>query len=775
MPLEGADSDGALVPGAPIALAPTVSFTPEQAGAQITRDNATWNATLGPALTITYAFRDTAPTAMPDDTAGFTRFNAAQIATVQRSLQAWSDVARITFNNVSGAGPGGSYSNSATMLFGNYDSGAEGAAAFAYFPGSRASGSLAGDVWVNSTISVNTAPATDNYGAQTLVHEIGHALGLSHPGAYDAGPGVSITYDANAEYIEDSRQYTVMSYFSASNTGANHAGIYAAAPLLHDIYAIQRLYGAATNTLTGDTTYGFNSNTNREWLSTTSNADKMVFAVWDNGGTDTFDFSGYTANQRIDLTPGNFSDVGGLVGNVAIHAAVTIENATGGTGGDTIQGNAAANVLSGLGGNDTLNGGGGNDTLLGGTGDDQLFGDAGGDQLIGGTGADRFGFRAATDSNATTGYDIIQDFVSGTDKIDLSNLTGLQALSMNRLNGGTVIFAATSAGAMQIGLNGNLQGTDLINPNGMASSFGYDLVGDGLAETLIGSAGNDRLFGVGGADILMGGAGNDQLFGDLGADQLFGEAGADLFAYRGAADSNGIDGYDIIKDFVIGVDKIDFYYLNGLQAVSMNRLNGGTIIFALTATGQVQVGLVGNVQGTDLINPFGTPAAFGYDLVGDGASETLIGSGGNDRLFGAAGNDTLQGGRGQDFLSGGAGADIFKFLSGADSNAAGYDIISDFQSGVDKIDLRGSGLVNVGIAVSGGSYFVFANGPGVESFQLGVNGVVALSDILTGAAAGAMFAAETPDTLGDMAQPLDFSLFVTLTDPGQPGPDYFIV
>jgi hypothetical protein len=70
---------------------------------------------------------------------------------------------------------------------------------------------------------------------------------------------------------------------------------------------------------------------------------------------------------------------------------------------------------------------------------------------------------------------------------------------------------------------------------------------------------------------------------------------------------------------------------------------------------------------------------------------------------------------------------------------------------------------------------VFANGSGVESFQLGVNGVVALSDILTGAAAGVTFAAETPDTLGDMVQPLDFSQFVTLTDPGQRGPEYFIV
>ena len=73
--------------------------------------------------------------------------------------------------------------------------------------------------------------------------------------------------------------------------------------------------------------------------SATSNADKLVFSVWDGGGNDTLDFSGFTQNQKINLTATSFSDVGGLVGNVSIAKGVTIENAFGGAGNDLIIGN----------------------------------------------------------------------------------------------------------------------------------------------------------------------------------------------------------------------------------------------------------------------------------------------------------------------------------------------------------------------------------------------------------------------------------------------------
>ena len=98
---------------------------------------------------------------------------------------------------------------------------------------------------------------------------------------------------------------------------------------------------------------------------------------------------------------------------LTILPGTTIENATGGSGNDTLTGNAAANslsggngndTLSGLAGNDSLNGGNGNDTLVGGDGDDTLTGVAGNDALDGGAGNDSFVF----DADADLGTDTLQ-------------------------------------------------------------------------------------------------------------------------------------------------------------------------------------------------------------------------------------------------------------------------------------------------------------------------------------------------------------------------------
>src|SRR5262249_12841105 len=123
-----------------------------------------------------------------------------------------------------------------------------------------------------------------------------------------------------------------------------------------------------------------------------------ILTIWDAGGRDTLDVSGFSQNQKIDLTPGHFSSVGSLVDNVAIAYGCTIENAIGGAGNDTITGNDADNVLFGGAGNDTLSGGKGNDTLVGA---------AGNDTLTGGAGNDTFLFRD------NFGADVVTDFHSG--------------------------------------------------------------------------------------------------------------------------------------------------------------------------------------------------------------------------------------------------------------------------------------------------------------------------------------------------------------------------
>ena len=96
-----------------------------------------------------------------------------------------------------------------------------------------------------------------------MMHEIGHSLGLPHPGDYNAD-GSDITYANSAAYYQDSRQYSIMSYFDATSTGANYvppgqtSSYSSATPLRDDIAAIQAIYGANMTTRAGDTVYGFN-------------------------------------------------------------------------------------------------------------------------------------------------------------------------------------------------------------------------------------------------------------------------------------------------------------------------------------------------------------------------------------------------------------------------------------------------------------------------------------------------------------------------------------
>jgi len=464
------------------------SYTISQAADQIVRHAPGWSAALGAPFTVTYAFRSTAPATMPDDTSGFSRFNSAQISQVELALRSWADVANINFIRV-GSGLTGdqAYSNNAAILLGNYSSGEEGASAFSFFPGSTSSSSSAGDVWVNSSLSYNLTPTAGTFGALVLVHELGHAIGLAHPSDYDVSSSDALTYAADASYYEDDRQYTVMSYFSETETGANFRGAYASAPMLDDIAAAQLEYGPNMSTRTGDTVYGFNSNTNAPWLTATSGSTKLLAAIWDAGGTDTLDFSGYSQNQLIDLRAGDFSNVGGLTGNIAIAQNAVIENAIGGPGADVIHGNAAGNTIFGGAGNDTLDGGVG--------GRNQILGLDGNDSIVGGADFD--------DINGNRGDDTVDGGSGGNDFL---------------LGGQGSDLVVAHAGTNQ--LNGNL-GDDVVRG------------GDG-ADIVRGGQGNDAVDGGGGAD---------DIWGDLGDDVLTGGPGADTFHLRVG------DGHDRVTDF----------------------------------------------------------------------------------------------------------------------------------------------------------------------------------------------------------------------------------
>jgi len=356
------------------------SFTIDQAAAQLTRTGLSWSAP-GQAATVTYAFRASAPGRIPGNADGFERLDSGQIDAVERALALWAKVANISFVRVGeGRWGEGAYSDNATILFGGFTRGGDDAAAFAVMPGSPESGSATGDVWLNQTYYPVRYPTSPNSeGFSTLVHEIGHAIGLSHPGNYDSDREPS--YAADAGYAEDSLEYTVMSYFDLKDTGGSAPpGIsYPAGPLLDDIAAAQRLYGANYQTNAGNTVYGPNSRYSTFLADGAPDTSGLLGpgsiwgTIWDGGGVDTLDFGGDYRPVRIDLRPGHFSNVQGGTGTLSIAQDVVIENAVGGHGNDVIVGNDAANRLFGSVGDDTLTGGAGDDLLDGGPGNDRAI------------------------------------------------------------------------------------------------------------------------------------------------------------------------------------------------------------------------------------------------------------------------------------------------------------------------------------------------------------------------------------------------------------------
>ena len=288
-PSHGHVDSGALSQGGNGAImTTTLSLNATEAGGQITRQNLSWSAPLGTAAApVTYGFLDKAPPATYGFEVGsFSRVNDAERAAVFATLAEWAAVANITFQAVDPK----AFTGSATMLFANFnqkidDAGEDAGAAHAYAPitKDRSFASREGDVWFN----LSASPYDDIYRGsndyQTVLHEIGHAIGLAHPGDYNAGDTKEpSTYENRAEYIEDSLQYTVMSYFAAAKTGANHTfkdfTYESVTPLRDDIVALQRLYGANMNTRTEDTTYGFTADRRQGFH---LRRHQAVFTIWD--------------------------------------------------------------------------------------------------------------------------------------------------------------------------------------------------------------------------------------------------------------------------------------------------------------------------------------------------------------------------------------------------------------------------------------------------------------------------------------------------------------
>ena len=239
----------------------------------------------------------------------------------------------------------------------------------------------------SATINVSEEIIMGNSPLDTFLHEIGHALGLHHPGIYESPTYV---FEDDAMFANDSYHTTVMSYFPQSRN-PNLRGVATSAspetPQIADIIAIQLLYGKPESANPGDTIYGVGANTGSyldevfaKWTGPERDATTTL-TIYDTHGFDTLDYSTDDTNQRIDLNPEGVSDVftNASLGTIIIARDTLIERYVAGSGDDNVTGNIADNVLEGRDGDDTLMGGEGNDTLIGGPGADALSGDAGTD------------------------------------------------------------------------------------------------------------------------------------------------------------------------------------------------------------------------------------------------------------------------------------------------------------------------------------------------------------------------------------------------------------
>ena len=372
-----------------------------------------------------------------------------------------------------------------------------------------------GDVFINDFYLLESNFDLGTSSRNTLMHELLHSLGLSHPHSDFTDDVAEITTDyaathnlgfAKLGFRTATAQDMYKEYFSIMSYADDSPSDVAHTPMILDVIALQQAYGEGSGTHTAG----------NDTISAGNSGYRVYF---DKGGIDTIDLSAFTTGVYLHMGT-SITGAAHLVG-VAMSSADALrlddvgggpqnlrwfygeyENATGSAAADRFIGNGLANRISGLAGNDKIYGANGNDVLNGGAGADLLAGGAGDDQLLGGAGADT------------------ADYVAAPKSVVVS-----LALNTSQATGGA--------------------GRDTL------SSI-ENLNGSVYADRLSGSRGNNALSGGKGHDILNGGAGNDILTGGAGNDKLTGGAGKDNFLF----DNYSFSGRDQILDFRAADDTI---------------------------------------------------------------------------------------------------------------------------------------------------------------------------------------------------------------------------
>ena len=648
---------------------------------------------------------------------GFQTFNSAQKAATLSSFVNYSAVANLTFTEVT--------DGSGTLRLAESD---DAGTAYAYLPHPSEPG---GDAFFNH-FDYNAADK-GTYAYLTFLHEIGHTLGLDH-----GQDGI-----AALPTDHDSLEYSVMTYrayVGADLNGYTAAeGSYPTTLMMADIAALQYMYGANYATNGGDNTYRWSPTTGEFTLDGVSQGrsttNTIFMTVWDGGGNDTYDFSNYTTDLEVNLSPGEWTLTSsaqravlgpaeyarGNIANAMLHdgnTASLIENAIGGSGDDLIVGNEGANDLKGGGGNDSLKGLAGNDTIWGGAGTDTCYFSVastactvtydataqtylvttagGGSDTLHGVELFAFTDKTVTAGVITPDAPVLISTTPGDNSRNVKdNANVVLTFSEDVLAGSGKIIIRQSNGAIfqtfdvasssAITISG---ATVTIDPTGhFKAGTGYYVTIDagafvdadgkpfsGLADKA------DFNFSIQGG-IARGTRQAERIGGTNNDDRIFAGGGNDIV--------QGKNGHDYINggtgnDNLAGGRGDDTYKVNSSRDKVVEAANQGTDLIQSS----VSYTLPANVEQLQLTgsgNISGTGNSRANTITGNAGKNTLLGKGGADSLDGGAGKDKLDGGNGLDTLTGGAGAD--KFVFSAAAKAKNADVITDFDPTEDTIVL----------------------------------------------------------------------------------------
>lgn len=587
---------------------------------------------------------------------------AADLANPQLGMRAYADLTILTYNGTPGTGLLGRHSPP--------DEGNEGQGEYNRLgPGWNAQGLAPG-----------------GFSFVTLIHELGHGHGLAHP--HDTGGNSSILRGVEEEGVAfdyttgdfDLNQaiHTVMSYedgwpLSPYGNASTSAGFgYQTGLSAFDIAVIQDKYGVNEEFRTGDDVYVLpEANAVATFNPDGSLATKATgyTTIWDAGGNDTISYTG-TRNATIDLREATLRyEIGGggwmsyTTGATPVYAGFTIangaviENATSGSGNDTLRGNAASNYFDS------------------GDGDDIIYlQDGGSDVAIGRGGNDGFYFGAAYNGDLVDGgagnldqIGLQGDYSAG---VTLGSMTGVELVVV--LAGNDARFGGATGTSLAYNLVADA--STIVSNNKLTIQANALRAGESVTLNAAASGIDFLVYGGLGTDNLTGGSGDDGFF--FGQGRL--NAGDILNGGGGTLDQIGLQGnFTGANALVFGAGQISaIEFIVMLSAVdSRFGGQGGTAAYDLTMND-------GNVAGGQRLIISANTLKAGETLTFNGAAETN----GSFRIFSGAGDDVITGGQNGDEIFGGLGNDTFRYTSAEESAANDRDAIKDFRSG-DTIDL----------------------------------------------------------------------------------------